>query len=406
MTDVGGLLRPLVPQVLGTLVRRHGQFDACEDAVQEALLAASVQWQADGVPGDPRGWLITVASRRLIDHFRSESARRRREDTVAALEPQAEDGPGEARPGDRDDTLSLLFLCCHPAVSAPSQVALTLRAVGGLTTAQIASAFLVPEATMARRITRAKETIAAAGARFTEPSAADLPERLPVVLQVLYLIFNEGYTATSGADLHRVELTAEAIRLTRAVHALLPGTGEVAGLLALMLLTEARREARTGPGGELIPLQEQDRSRWDAALVDEGDALIDATLGRTELGPYQVQAAIAALHDRAPSAAATDWAQIVELYSVLRTMMPGPVVTVNQAVALAQVAGPDRGLELLDTVDPKLDVGRRADAVRAHLLELKGDREAAREHYLRAAERTASLPERQYLMTRAGRLGS
>ncbi len=402
---VGALIRPLIPQVLGTLVRRHGQFDACEDAVQEALLAATVQWQAGGVPADPRGWLITVATRRLVDHFRSESARRRREEKLATLDPDPVVAPGEQLPGAAaDDTLSLLFLCCHPAVSPPSQVALTLRAVGGLTTAEIARAFLVPEATMTRRITRAKESIAAAGARFTEPAPDDLAARLPVVLQVLYLVFNEGYAATSGENLQRAELTAEAVRLARAVHALRPGDGEVAGLLALMLLTEARRDARIGDRGELVPLPEQDRGRWDSALVAEGEALIDAVLGRTPLGPYQVQAAIAALHDRAPSAETTDWPQIVELYEVLRTFMPGPVVTLNQAVAVAQVAGPEHGLALLETVGAEHDVGRRADAVRAHLLELAGDRASAREHYLRAAERTSSLPERRYLMGRAGRL--
>ncbi|WIY02277.1 sigma factor [Amycolatopsis mongoliensis] len=404
---VAELLRPLAPQVLGVLVRRYGQFDACEDAVQEALLAASEQWPAEGVPGNPRSWLVTVATRRLTDHWRSESARRRREESVAVREPASSavvPGPGEEQPAGEDDTLKLLFLCCHPAVSPPSQVALTLRAVGGLTTAQIASAFLVPEATMTRRITRAKESIAAAGSTFSEPSPDDFGDRLSVVLQVLYLIFNEGYAATSGENLVRAELATEAIRLTRAVHALTPGEGEVAGLLALMLLTDARRAARTGPDGELVPLQDQDRGRWDAAMIAEGEALVDATLGHAALGPYQVQAAIAALHATAPSTEETDWPQIVELYHVLRALMPSPVVTINHAVAVAQASGPARGLELLDTVDAKLDVGRRLDAVRAHLLELAGDLPGAREHYLRAARRTASLPERRYLMNRAGRI--
>ncbi|GLY39725.1 RNA polymerase sigma24 factor [Amycolatopsis sp. NBRC 101858] len=401
---VAEVLRPLVPQVLGVLVRRYGQFDACEDAVQEALLAASEQWPAEGVPDSPRSWLVTVATRRLTDHWRSESARRRREESVAVREPVAVPGPDEEQPAGSDDTLKLLFLCCHPAVSPSSQVALTLRAVGGLTTAQIASAFLVPEATMTRRITRAKESIAAAGSTFSEPSPADFGDRLRVVLQVLYLIFNEGYTATSGENLVRDELAAEAIRLTRAVHALIPDEGEVAALLALMLLTDARREARTGPDGELVPLPEQDRTRWDAAMITEGEALVDATIGHAALGPYQVQAAIAALHATAPSTEETDWAQIVELYRVLQTLMPSPVVTINQAVAVAQASGPARGLELLDTVDAKLDVGRRLDAVRAHLLELAGDLAGAREFYLRAAERTASLPERRYLVERAGRI--
>ncbi|MBE1502086.1 RNA polymerase sigma factor (sigma-70 family) [Amycolatopsis lexingtonensis] len=403
MTGVAEVLRPLVPQVLGALVRRYGQFDACEDAVQEALLAASEQWPAEGVPDNPRSWLITVATRRLTDLWRSESARRRREETVAVREPApVVAGPGEERPADSDDTLTLLFLCCHPAVSPPSQVALTLRAVGGLTTAQIASAFLVPESTMTRRITRAKESIAAAGSTFAEPSPEDFPERLRVVLQVLYLIFNEGYTATSGEDLLRVELAAEAIRLTRAVRALIPGEGEVAGLLALMLLTDARRAARTGPGGELVPLPEQDRTRWDAAMIAEGVELVRAVLGRGPIGPYQVQAAIAALHDEAPSTETTDWPQIVELYGVLEELMPGPVVTVNRAVAVAQVSGPAAGLELLDGVD----VAHRADAVRAHLLEEAGRPAEAREFYLRAAKRTESGPERRYLQAKADRLAA
>ncbi|MDT7799996.1 MAG: polymerase sigma-70 factor, subfamily [Actinomycetota bacterium] len=404
---VAEVLRPLVPQVLGVLVRRFGQFDACEDAVQEALLAASEQWPAEGVPDNPRAWLVTVATRRLTDLWRSESARRRREESVAVREPVTSavvPGPGEDRPADSDDTLSLLFLCCHPAVSPPSQVALTLRAVGGLTTAQIASAFLVPETTMTRRITRAKESIAAAGSTFSEPSPSDFPERLRVVLQVLYLIFNEGYTATSGENLVRAELAAEAIRLTRAVHALLPAEGEVAGLLALLLLTDARRAARTGPGGELVALPEQDRGRWDAAMIAEGTDLVRATLGRGPVGPYQVQAAIAALHDEAPGTDETDWPQIVELYGVLGELMPSPVVTMNLAVAVAQVAGPAAGLDVLDRVDGKLDLARRVDAVRAHLLERAGRPADAREHYLRAAERTESGPERRYLRDRADRL--
>ncbi|WP_329044014.1 RNA polymerase sigma factor [Amycolatopsis sp. NBC_01488] len=403
---VAEVLRPLVPQVLGALVRRHGQFDACEDAVQEALLAASEQWPAEGVPDNPRGWLVAVATRRLTDHWRSESARRRREESVAVREPATVvAGPGEERPPDSDDTLKLLFLCCHPAVSPPSQVALTLRAVGGLTTAQIARAFLVPEATMTRRITRAKESIAAAGSTFSEPSPDDFGERLRVVLQVLYLIFNEGYAATSGENLVRAELAAEAIRLTRAVHALVPGEGEVAGLLALMLLTDARRAARTGPEGELVPLPEQDRGRWDAAMIAEGTELVRATLGRGPVGPYQVQAAIAALHDEAPSTEATDWPQIVELYGVLGELMPGPVVTVNLAVAVAQVAGPAAGLDVLDRIDGEPGVGQRVDAVRAHLLERAGRPGDAREYYLRAAKRAGSEPERHYLAGRAERAG-
>jgi RNA polymerase sigma factor (sigma-70 family) len=404
--EVADLLRPLVPQVLGALVRRYGQFDACEDAVQEALLAASEQWPSDGVPDNPRSWLVTVATRRLTDYWRSESARRRREESVALPETASVAGPGDEQVPDRDDTLTLLFLCCHPAVSPPSQVALTLRAVGGLTTAQIAKAFLVPEATMTRRITRAKESIADAGSTFGEVSLAQRPERLRVVLHVLYLIFNEGYTATSGAELHVNELAQEAIRLTRAVHALLPGDGEVAGLLSLMLLTDARRPARTGPGGTLVPLAEQDRGLWDQEMIEEGVTLITRTLGRGPVGGYQVQAAIAALHDEAPSAEATDWAQIVELYGVLQDLAPNPVVTLNQAIAVAMVDGPARGLELLETLDgdSRMKQSHRLDAVRAHLLELSGEPAAAREHYRRAAKGTASAPERAYLEDRADRL--
>ncbi|QKV75137.1 RNA polymerase sigma factor [Amycolatopsis sp. Hca4] len=400
--DVGELLRPLVPRVLGVLVRRYGQFDACEDAVQEALLAASLQWRDGGVPDNPLSWLVTVATRRLTDHWRSESARRRREESVAAREVTGADAVA-----DEDDTLQLLFLCCHPTLSPPSQVALTLRAVGGLTTAQIAKAFLVPEPTMTRRITRAKESIAASGSTFGEPEGDGYAARLAVVLQVLYLIFNEGYTATSGTDLHVPELAREAIRLTRAVRALRPDDGEVAGLLALMLLTDARRPARTGDGGTLVPLAEQDRDRWDRAAIAEGAALVRAVLGRGPVGVYQVQAAIAALHDEAPSTGTTDWAQIARLYEVLQELAPSPVVTLNQAIAVAMVDGPARGLELLDSIagDSRMKHSHRLDAVRAHLLERAGDTAAAREHYLRAAARTGSVPERRYLEEQAGRLG-
>jgi RNA polymerase sigma factor (sigma-70 family) len=406
---VAELLRPLVPQVLGPLVRRYGQFEACEDAVQEALLAAVEQWSGSEVPDNPRAWLLTVATRRLTDQWRSESARRRREETVAVQQPVGiVASPGEDRPPERDDTLTLLFLCCHPALTPSSQVALTLRAVGGLTTAEIASAFLVPEPTMTRRITRAKESIAAAGSTFEEPSAEEWPERLRVVLHVLYLIFNEGYTASSGEQLHRVELTAEAIRLTRAVLALLPDDGEVAGLLALMLLTDARRPARTRPDGALMPLAEQDRRLWTVPVIVEGVELISRTLGRGPAGPYQVQAAIAALHDQAAGTDTTDWPQILELYGVLEELAPSPVVTLNRAIAIAMVHGPAEALALLTTIesDSRIKQGHRLDAVRAHLLELDGDHAAAREHYLRAAKRTTSLPERRYLQSRAANFSS
>ncbi|WP_141578571.1 RNA polymerase sigma factor [Actinomadura sp. WMMA1423] len=402
---VEDLLRTLAPQVLGTLVRRHGAFDACEDAVQEALLAAAVQWPGEGVPENARGWLLTVATRRLTDQWRSERARRDREAAVFAEEP-AEPGPDEHRPSDRDDTLTLLFLCCHPALSPPSQVALTLRAVGGLTTAQIARAFLVPEATMAQRVSRAKQKIRAAGARFAAPPPQERDERLRAVLHVLYLIFNEGYTASSGPDLQRADLTAEAVRLARALHRLLPGDGEVTGLLALMLLTDARRAARTAEGGLLVPLTEQDRTLWNAEAIREGTALITDALTWSPPGPYQVQAAIAAVHAEAARPQDTDWPQILALYRLLGHLAPNPVVTLNEAVALAMVDGPSAGLDLLRTLDgdARLAEHHRLAAVRAHLLEMAGDAPAAREAYRDAARATTSLPERRYLEERAARL--
>jgi RNA polymerase sigma factor (sigma-70 family) len=397
------LLRELAPRVLGTLVRRYGQFDACEDAVQEALLAAALEWPRSGVPEQPRGWLTTVAARRLTDAWRSDHARRRREDVVAAQMPA--DAHLVPAP-EQDDTITLLFLCCHPALSAPSQIALTLRAIGGLTTAEIASAFLVPEATMGQRISRAKQTIKKAGASFAMPAGAERDERLRSVLHVLYLIFNEGYTASSGAQLQRVELTREAIRLTREVHRLLPDHGEVAGLLALMLLTDARRRARTAPDGGLVPLAEQDRSRWDAAAVAEGAALIQRTLASGPVGPYQLQAAIAAVHDEAARAQDTDWPQILGLYELLERVAPGPIVTLNRAVALAEVRGPAEGLELLAALEDRGELAghHRLVSVRAHLLERAGLRDAAREAYRAAARATTSLPERRYLESRAARV--
>ncbi|MEU0478489.1 DUF6596 domain-containing protein [Streptosporangium sp. NPDC006013] len=412
MTLAGGtedLLRELAPQVLGALVRRHGHFDACEDAVQEALLAATLQWPGEGVPDNPRGWLITVASRRLTDELRSEYARARRETLVATRTPADEfrsPAADAGRAGGQDDTLTLLFLCCHPALSPASQVALTLRAVGGLTTAQIAHAFLVPEATMAQRISRAKQRIRSTGIPFTPPPEPERAERLRVVLHVLYLIFNEGYTATSGPDLQRPELAGEAIRLARMVRGLLPGDGEVAGLLALMVLTDARRPARTGPGGSLIPLAEQDRSRWNGEAAAEGVALITDVLAWAPLGPYQLQAAIAAVHAEATCAEETDWPQILALYRLLERLAPNPMVTLNHAVALAMVKGPQAGLDLLRNLeaDERVAGHHRLHAVRAHLLETAGDREAARAGYREAARRTTSLPEQRYLETRAARL--
>ncbi|MQY06566.1 RNA polymerase sigma factor [Actinomadura macrotermitis] len=394
------LLREHAPRVLGALVRRHGQFDACEDAVQEALLAAATQWPAEGVPDDPRAWLLTVASRRLTDRWRSESARREREAATAL----AEAAPGAVP--DRDDTLALLFLCCHPALTPSSQVALTLRAVGGLTTAQVARAFLVPEVTMGQRISRAKQKIKAAGARFDLPPPGERAGRLGAVLHVLYLIFNEGYTASGGAGLQRAELTGEAIRLARALHALLPGDGEVAGLLALMLLTDARRDARSGPGGALVPLAEQDRSAWDRAAIAEGAALITDALTWSPPGPYQLQAAIAAVHAEAPRAEDTDWPQVLALYRLLARIAPNPMVTLNAAVAVAMVEGPRAGLDHLGPLDgdARMSGHHRLAAVRAHLLELAGETDAARTSYREAARRTTSLPEQRYLEARASRL--
>jgi len=398
---VEDLLRELAPQVLGVLVRRYGRFDSSEDAVQEALLAAAMQWPDEGMPENPRAWLVTVASRRLVDGWRSESARRRREEHVTVLEAP-EPGPV----AERDDTLTLLFLCCHPSLSVPSQLALTLRAVGGLTTAEIANAFLVPEPTMAQRISRAKQTIRDAGARFDLPPEAERKDRLRVVLHVLYLLFNEGYTTSAGPMLHRADLTSEAIRLARMLRRLLPQEGEIAGLLALMLLTDARRAARTTADGALVPLADQDRALWDRTQIDEGVGIIGDTLGRGAIGPYQLQAAIAAIHDEAPSADETDWPQILALYDVLEQVSPGPVVTLNRAVAVAMVDGPRAGLAVLGILDTddRMTHTHRLEAVRGHLLELAGDPDAARESYRRAARMTASVPEQRYLAMRAARL--
>jgi RNA polymerase sigma factor (sigma-70 family) len=401
------LLRTLTPQVLGALTRRYGVFDLCEDAVQEALLAAATQWPDHGLPGDPAAWLITAASRRLTDLLRSEGARRRREERAASLEvPGDVEPPGTPITADRDDSLLLLFLCCHPMLTQASQIALTLRSVGGLTTAQIAAAFLVPEATMAQRISRGKQRLRQAGASFAMPPPDELPQRLAAVLHVLYLIFNEGYAAASGSELTRAELTGEAIRLTRELHRLLPDDGEVTGLLALMLLTEARRPARTAADGSLIPLADQDRGAWDQACVAEGVALISDALTRTRLGQYQLQAAIAAVHDEAASTESTDWVQILGLYALLESVAPNPMVTLNRAVALAMVRGPAAGLRLLESLDDDERLARhhRLPAVRAHLLELDGQPGPARAAYLAAARRTTSRPEKRYLEARAARL--
>jgi RNA polymerase sigma factor (sigma-70 family) len=403
------VLRELAPRVLGAVMRRCHDFAAAEDAVQEALLSAVAEWPERGVPQNPGGWMFRVAWRKLADQQRSERTRQQREVAVASSLPQtAQPATGGDEPmiDSEDDTLLLLFTCCHPALTKPSNIALTLRAVGGLTTAEIASAFLVPEATMAQRISRAKQAIQSAGATFAMPGPEEQEQRLSAVLHVLYLIFNEGYASSSGPDLVRVELGREAIRLSRALLRVRPHHPETEGLLALMLLTDARRSARTGPGGELVPLAEQDRSRWDGAAIAEGTSLVKAALSRGAVGSYQIQAAIAALHDEAPSVDRTDWPQILSWYGLLRRVSDNPVVAVNEAVAAAMVHGPQAGLKLIDqcAADPRLARSHRLDAVRAHLHERAGDRAAAIRHYLAAAGATASLPERQYLLSKAAAL--
>jgi RNA polymerase sigma factor (sigma-70 family) len=398
----GQLLRDLAPQVLGAVMRRFHDFAAAEDAVQEALITAALRWPREGAPDNPRAWLIQVASRRMIDHIRSESTRRRRE---AELALESVSNPA-APAAPEDDTLLLLFMCCHPALTPASAIALTLRAVGGLTTAEIAHAFLVPEATMAQRISRAKQTVKASGIRFQRPTTAQQADRLRSVLHVLYLIFNEGYTSSAGPELRRDDLSHEAIRLARIVHRLQPNDTEVAGLLALMLLTDARRLARTNAEGGLVPLADQDRGLWDKPKIVEGVALLSATLPKGSVGPYQLQAAIAAVHDEAARSEDTDWPQILALYDLLKRMSDNPMVVLNHAIAAAMVHGPAKGLELLDALnhDARLAGHYRLEAVRAHLLERVGDRDGAVKHYRSAAAKTANLPERDYLIARAARL--
>jgi RNA polymerase sigma factor (sigma-70 family) len=380
------------------LVRKFGDFDAAEDAVQEALLAAARRWPRDGTPEQPRGWLIQTATRRMIDHLRSERSRRDRETRTTFAAPTRPAG------SEQDDTLTLLFLCCHPPLTPASAIALTLRAVGGLTTAEIASAFLVPETTMAQRISRAKRTIHDSGEPFAMPALDEQAERLRSVLHVLYLIFNEGYATSGGRELQRTDLTNEAIRLARVVHGELPEHAEVSGLLALMLLLDARRSARTDAGGDLVPLAEQDRTLWDRDRIAEGLALLDGAMGRGAVGEYQLQAAIAAVHDRAATARDTDWPQILALYGLLERMSGNPVVTLNRAVAAAMAEGPEAGLVVLDEVEDRLAGHYRLEAVRAHLLEMAGDTEGALAHYRVATERTTSLPEQRYLAMRAAGL--
>ena len=403
------LLRELTPQVLAAVNRRYGDFVSAEDAVQEALLAAALQWPKEGVPGNPRAWLIRVASRRMKDHIRAELARRRRETAASPyLHPEEQVAPAadsEVETGD-DDTLILLFMCCHPALTRTSAIALTLRAVGGLTTEEIANAYLIPEATMAQRISRAKQRIKASGVPFRMPTPEECEERLFVVLHVLYLIFNEGYASSTGPNLQRNDLANEAIRLTRSVHNLMPDNTEVAGLLALMLLTDARRSARTGPDGEAVPLAEQDRSKWDRQKIAEGVALITETLSKGKVGPYQLQAAIAAIHDEATRFEDTDWPQILALYGLLKRMVDNPMVGLNHAIAVAMVHGPQAGLKLLETLDTdkRLAGHYRLDVARAHLYEMKGDSETAIIHYQIALEKTASIPERNYLAKKVASL--
>ena len=406
--DIGSehLLRDLAPQVLGVVIRRFRDFAAAEDAVQEALIAATVQWPREGVPDNPRAWLIQVAFRRMTDHVRSELARRQRE-TAAAVEMDQLAPPVDAgSETDQDDTLILLFMCCHPALTSSSAIALTLRAVGGLTTAEIANAFLVPEATMAQRISRAKNSIKASGVPFRLPTSEERAQRLRAVLHGLYLIFNEGYSSSVGPHLQRLELSREAIRLTRSVRALLPEDGEVAGLLALMLLTDARSTARMGADEELIQLPRQNRTLWDQTKISEGIALLTAALSKGSIGAYQLQAAVAAVHDEAARAEDTDWPQILALYELLKCMSGNPMVMLNHAIAAAMVHGPSKGLELLKALDSdaRLAGHHRLDAVRAHLQEMAGDHETAIKHYRIAAARTTSIPERNYLVTQAARL--
>jgi len=400
------LLRELTPRVLGAVVRRFRDFAAAEDAVQEALLAAATQWPGEGLPESPQAWLIRVASRKLTDQIRSEVARRRRETTAAMEAGYVIPAPEIEAEVSSDDTLQLIYLCCHPALTRSSAIALTLRAVGGLSTSEIARAFLVPEATMAQRISRAKQTIQESGIQFRLPTGSETAEWRGAVLHVLYLIFSEGYTASAGEALQRHDLASEGIRLTRLVRGLEPHDPEVAGLLALMLLTDARRAARTGPRGEPIPLDRQDRALWDRGQIEEGVALIISTLPKGSVGPYQLQAAIAAVHDEAVRSEDTDWPQILALYSVLQRISDNPMVQLNHAVAAAMVHGPAAGLQLVEKLssDGRLKGHHRLAAVRGHLLEMTGDLQGAISSYLVAASRTASLPERNFLLEQAAKL--
>ncbi|MGN6258732.1 MAG: RNA polymerase sigma factor [Solirubrobacterales bacterium] len=398
------LLREAARRVLAALIRRFGSFADAEDAAQEAMIDAARQWPAAGVPENPVGWLVHVGSRRMTDRIRSESARRGREDAVAAEVTAAGLAAGSSPGRDADDTLTLMFMCCHPALSPASAIALTLRAVAGLTTAQVAAAFMVPEATMGQRISRAKKTIEASGEPFRMPAAEERDIRLRMVLRAVYLIFNEGYTASGGEDLLRPDLSAEAIRLGRIVHLAMPAEPEVGGLLALMLLNEARRPARTAAGGDLIRLEEQDRGLWDRGLIDEGRAVLAEALAHRAIGEYQLQAVIAAEHVKAERPEDTDWAEIAALYDLLEQGTHNPMVALNKAIAVGMADGPRVGLALLDELKEEFGNHHRFISARAHLLEEMGDLDAAIAEYVRAAALTKSVPERDYLTKRAARL--
>jgi RNA polymerase sigma-70 factor (ECF subfamily) len=394
--EVTRVYRQEYGRCVATLVRVLGGIDLAEEAVQEAFATAVEKWPATGLPPNPGAWIVTTARNKAIDRLRREAARDDKQAQAALLHQPAE--PKEVGPV-RDDQLRLIFTCCHPALAPASQVALTLRLLGGLETPEIARAFLVPEPTMAQRIVRAKRKIKDAGIPYRIPTEAELPRRLPPVLAVLYLVFNEGYAASSGDDLVRADLCAEAIRLTRELAGLMPDEAEVTGLLALLLLTESRRPARTGPDGALVLLPDQDRSRWDRALVAEGQALVRACLRRNRPGPYQIQAAVAAVHSDAASGADTDWSQILALYDQLTAVAPTPVVALNRAVAVAEVRGPAAGLAELDRLD--LPDYHLFHATRAELLARLGRTAEAAGAYERALELATNATERAFL---AGRL--
>ena len=399
MTGVEDVFRAEHGRAVAVLTRVFGSIDVAEDAVAEAFAVASARWPADGIPPSPAGWIITTARNRAVDVLRREAARDDKHAQAALL--RGEEERQEVGPVD-DDRLRLVFTCCHPALNRPAQVALTLRLLGGLTTAEIARAFLVPEPTMAARITRAKAKIRDAHIPYRVPREADLPARLRSVCAVLYLVFSEGYAATSGDGLTRADLSREAIRLTRVLRELMPDEPEVAGLLALMLLTESRRPARTDDHGELVPLGEQDRDRWDGEQRTDGPELVRACLRRDQPGPYQVQAAIAAVHSDAPSVEDTDWRQIVALYDLLTAYDPSPVVRLHRAVAVAEVDGPAAALAEVDALD--LDGYYLLHAVRGDLLQRLGRAGEAADAYERARARTANRAERAHLERRAARL--